>query len=156
MPANSISIRANGEISLMAPGKRGSEVANTLKNAKHHLEKKKYDASPYSPRKRSNIEHTFTSLSQPALTMTGFCGLGLKRTHDTHSVWPLSVMVYLQSPRVFHSLIERSREPETIWRLSAEKETDRTSLVWPTKVRVVWPVESSHSRRDLSQELERA
>ena len=46
--------------------------------------------------------------------MTGFCGFGLKRTHDTHSVWPLSVMVNLQSPRVFHSLIVLSREPDTI------------------------------------------
>ena len=71
-------------------------------------------------------------------------------------MWPLSVMVYLQSPRVFHSLMVRSREPETIWRLSAEKETDRTSLVWPTKRRVVTPVESSHRRRVLSHEEERA
>jgi len=57
---------------------------------------------------------TLTILSQPALTMTGFCGFGLNLTHDTHSVWPLSVMVNLQSPRVFHSLMVRSREPETI------------------------------------------
>ncbi len=46
--------------------------------------------------------------------MTGFWGLGENRTHETHSVWPLSVMVNLQSPRVFHSLMVRSREPETI------------------------------------------
>src|SRR5206468_218287 len=102
------------------------------------------------------MERTLTSLSQPAETMTGFWGLGLKRTQETHSVWPLSVMVNLQSPRVFHSLMVRSREPETIWRLSAENETDRTSLVWPTKVRVVLPVASSHRRRDLSQEADRA
>lgn len=76
-----------------------------------------------------DLERTFTSLSHPALTMTGFWGFGLKRTHDTHSVWPLSVMVNLQSPRVFHSLIVRSRDPETICRLSAEKETERTSLL---------------------------
>lgn len=88
--------------------------------------------------------------------MTGFWGLGLKRTQETQSAWPLSVMVYLQSPRVFQSLMVRSREPETIWRLSAEKETERTSLVWPTKVRVVSPVESSHRRRDLSHEADRA
>lgn len=88
--------------------------------------------------------------------MTAFWGLGEKRTQETHSVWPLSVMVYLQSPRVFHSLMERSREPETIWRLSAEKETDRTSLVWPTKRRVVVPVASSQSLRVLSQEADRA
>lgn len=104
-------------------------------------------------RKRS---HTLTYLSQPALTMTGFAGLGLKRTHETHSVWPWSVIVYLQSLSVFQSLIVRSREPETICRLSAEKETERTSLVWPTNRRVVWPVESSHRRRVLSQDEERA
>jgi hypothetical protein len=99
---------------------------------------------------------TLTSLSQPAETMTGFWGLGEKRTHETHSVWPLSVMVYLQSPRVFQSLMVRSRDPETIWRLSAEKETERTSLVWPTKRRVVAPVESSQRRRVLSHDEERA
>jgi hypothetical protein len=99
---------------------------------------------------------TLTSLSQPAETMTGFWGLGEKRTHETHSVWPLSVMVYLQSPRVFQSLMVRSRDPETIWRLSAEKETERTSLVWPTKRRVVTPVESSQRRRVLSHDEDRA
>ena len=99
---------------------------------------------------------TFTSLSQPAETITGFWGLGLNRTHETHSVWPFSVMVNLQSPRVFQSLIVRSRAPETIWRLSAENETERTSLVWPIKVRVVFPVDNSHKRRVLSQEDDRA
>ena len=88
--------------------------------------------------------------------MTGFCGFGLKRTQDTHSVCPLSVMVYLQSPSVFHSLIVLSRDPDTIWRLSAEKETERTSLVWPTNRRVVTPVESSQRRRVLSQDADRA
>lgn len=88
--------------------------------------------------------------------MTGFWGLGEKRTQDTHSVWPLSVIVYLQSPRVFQSLMLRSREPETIWRLSAEKLTDRTSLLWPTKRRVVVPEASSQRRRVLSHEADRA
>merc|ERR1712000_576503 len=87
---------------------------------------------------------TLTSLSQPEETMTGFWGLGLKRTQETHSVWPLSEMVYLQSPRVFHSLMVRSREPETIW----------TSLLWPTKRRVVVPVASSQRRRVLSHEAD--
>ena len=102
------------------------------------------------------IKQTFTSLSHPADTMTGLEGFGLKRTHDTHSVWPFSVMVNLQSPRVFQSLMERSLDPETIWRLSAEKDTDRTSLVCPTKRRVVWPVDSSQRRRVLSQEADKA
>jgi hypothetical protein len=57
---------------------------------------------------------TLTSLSQEPETMTGFWGLGENRTQETHSVWPFSVMVYLQSPSVFHSLMVRSREPETI------------------------------------------
>ena len=95
-------------------------------------------------------------MSQPDETITGFWGLGLKRTHETQSEWPFSVMVYLQSPRVFHSLMVLSRAPETIWRLSAEKETERTSLLWPTKRRVVVPVASSQRRRVLSHEAERA
>merc|ERR1711904_469210 len=65
-------------------------------------------------------------------------------------------MVYLHSPRVFHSLIVLSRDPDTIWRLSAEKATERTSLSWPTKRRVVRPVLRSHRRRVPSQEPERA
>ena len=80
-------------------------------------------------------------------------GLGLNRTHETHSVWP---MVNVQSPSVFHSLIVRSREPETICLLSAEKQTERMSLVWPTKRRVVVPVASSQRRRVLSHEADRA
>jgi hypothetical protein len=88
--------------------------------------------------------------------MTGFWGFGLNRTQETQSVCPFSVMVNLQSPRVFQSLMVRSREPETICLLSAEKETERTSLVWPTNRRVVVPEDSSHRRRVLSQEAERA
>ncbi|KAF6017533.1 PPP2CA [Bugula neritina] len=37
-------------------------------------------------------------------------------------------MVYLHTPNVFHNLIVLSRDPETIWRLSAENATLRTSL----------------------------
>lgn len=59
--------------------------------------------------------HTLTILSQPPDTMTGFTVTGEKRTQDTHSEWPSgSPMVYLHSPRVFHSLMVLSREPETI------------------------------------------
>lgn len=54
--------------------------------------------------------------------------------------WQLTWMVYLQTPRVFHSLMVLSREPDTIWRLSAEKATLMTSLVCPTNFRVVWPL----------------
>ena len=100
--------------------------------------------------------HTLTSLSQPLETMTGFCGFGLKRTQLTQSAWPFSVIVNLQSPSVFHSLMALSREPETIWRLSAEKDTDSTSLLWPTNRLVVVPVASSQSRRVLSHEADRA
>lgn len=99
---------------------------------------------------------TLTTLSQPAETMTGFIGLGEKRTHETHSLWPSSVMLNLHSPSVFHSLMVRSREPDTIWRLSAENETERTSDVWPTKRRVVRPVLRSQRRRVLSHEADRA
>jgi len=91
---------------------------------------------------------TLTTLSQPAETIRGVWLLGEKRTHDTQSEWPSSVILYLHSPRVFHRRTERSREPETIWRLSAEKATDMTSLVWPSKRRVVLPVLMSHRRRE--------
>jgi len=73
--------------------------------------------------------YTLTSLSHPAETMTGFEGLGEKRTQLTHSPCPSSVIVNLQSPRVFQSLIVLSRLPLTICRLSALKETDKTSFV---------------------------
>lgn len=59
-------------------------------------------------------------------------------------------MVYLHSPRVFHSLIDLSREEETICLLSGEKQTERTSLVCPTNRRVVFPVAISQRRRVLS------
>lgn len=55
-------------------------------------------------------------------------------------------MVYLHTPRVFHSLMVLSREPETIWRLSAEKATLKTSLVWPTNRRVVTPLGKTPNR----------
>ncbi len=56
-----------------------------------------------------------TFLSQPPETMMGLVVMGLKRTHETHSVWPSgSPMVYLHSPRVFHSFTLLSREPDTI------------------------------------------
>merc|ERR1712093_192368 len=61
-------------------------------------------------------------------------------------------MVYLHSPRVFQSLMVLSRDPETIWRLAAE----RTSLSCPTKRRVVRPVFRSHRRRVPSHEPESA
>jgi phosphoketolase len=41
---------------------------------------------------------TFTRLSHPHETMTGAVGDGEKRTQDTHSEWPSSVIVYLHSP----------------------------------------------------------
>lgn len=53
-----------------------------------------------------------------------------------HFTWT----VYLHTPRVFHSLMVLSREPETICRLSEEKATLSTSLVWPTNRRVVVPL----------------
>merc|ERR1712180_468466 len=100
--------------------------------------------------------HTLTVLSQPADTMMGFSVLGEKRTHDTQSVWPSSVIVYLHTPSVFHSLMVLSREPDTIWRLSAENATLITSLLWSTKRRVDTPVLRSHSRRLLSHEPDSA
>ena len=53
-------------------------------------------------------------------------------------------IVYLHCPRVFHNLMVLSRDPDTIWRLSAENATLRTSLVWPTNWRVVVPLIRNH------------
>merc|ERR1719311_1424122 len=58
--------------------------------------------------------HTFTSLSQPAETMSGIFADGEKPTELTQSVCMSSVIVYLHSARVFQSLIVLSRLPETI------------------------------------------
>merc|ERR1719408_899494 len=67
-----------------------------------------------------------------------------------------SAIVYLHSARVFQSFTVRSRLPETICRLSAEKATLKTSLVWPEKVRTLAPELRSHRRMVLSQEAESA
>ena len=106
-------------VSLLA--RASSEVANTLRNVARHHAKPEDEAGRelvfeilLPAQARVAKKRTLTSLSQPEETMTGFWGLGENRTHETHSVWPLSVMVNLQSPRVFHSLMVRSREPETI------------------------------------------
>lgn len=41
--------------------------------------------------------------THPPETIRGAAGLGLKRTQDTQSVCPSSLMVYLHSPRVFQT-----------------------------------------------------
>lgn len=81
--------------------------------------------------------HTLTSLSQLADTMIGLALFGENRTQDTQPVWLSSLIVYLQTPRVFQSLIVLSLEPDTICLLSAENATLKTSWVCPTKRRVV-------------------
>jgi hypothetical protein len=60
--------------------------------------------------------HTLTKRSHPALTISGNCTLGEKRTQETHSVCPSESpeIVYLHSPRVFQSRIVPSREPDKI------------------------------------------
>merc|ERR1719229_1900822 len=94
---------------------------------------------------------TFTSLSQPADTMSGIFAEGENMTLLTQSVCMSSVIVNLHSARVFHSLMDLSRLPETICRLSPEKATLNTSFVWPWKVRTVAPVFRSQSRIVRSQ-----
>lgn len=103
--------------------------------------------------------HTLTSRSHPQDTMSGTAWEGENLTQDTHSECPSSPpdpMVYLHSPRVFHSLMVLSRDPDTICRLSAEKATDSTSLECPMKRRVVLPEWISHSRSVPSQLPDRA
>merc|ERR1719221_1100033 len=57
---------------------------------------------------------TLINLSQPQETISGFLAEGENLTQETQSVWFSSVMVYLHSARVFHSLMVLSRDPETI------------------------------------------
>ena len=66
----------------------------------------------------------------------------------------LTCTVYLQTPKVFQSLMVLSLEPETIWRLSEEKATLRTSFVRPTKRRVVVPLkEDQETMGDLADKF---
>merc|ERR1719321_1851099 len=88
--------------------------------------------------------------------MRGILAEGENATQITQSVCMSSVMVYLHSPRVFQSLMVLSRLPDTIWRLSAENATLKTSLVWPWKQRTAAPVFRSQRRRVLSQEPDSA
>jgi hypothetical protein len=88
--------------------------------------------------------------------MSGCFADGENFTQLTQSLCASSVMVYLHSARVFQSRMVLSREPETIWRLSAEKATELTSLVWPTKDRTLVPTLRSQRRMDLSQDAESA
>merc|ERR1719284_1278558 len=88
--------------------------------------------------------------------MSGILADGEKTTQLTQSVCMSSVMVYLHSASVFHSLIVRSRLPDTIWRLSPENATLFTSFVCPWKVRTVAPVLRSHSRMVLFHEPDNA
>lgn len=94
--------------------------------------------------------HTFTSLSHPEETKIGLAEFGENLTVDTHSLWDSSERVNLHSPRVFHNLMDLSRDEETICLLSGEKQTDKTSLVCPTNRLVVFPVAMSQRRRVLS------
>merc|ERR1719316_2582604 len=86
----------------------------------------------------------------------GILAEGEKATQLTQSVCMSSVIVYLHSARVFQRRMVRSLLPETIWRLSAEKATLNTSLVWPWKQRTVAPVLRSQRRSVLSQAAESA
>merc|ERR1719235_1283532 len=72
--------------------------------------------------------------------MRGILALGEKATQLTQSVCVSSTIVYLHSASVFQSRMVRSRLPDTICRLSAEKATLLTSLVCPMKLRTVTPV----------------
>lgn len=115
-----------------------------------------HTASSTSTSRSTSIQLTLTTLSQPAEIIKGLEGFGLNLTQETHSEWPSSLMSNLHSPKVFQSLMVLSLEPETIWRLSAEKETERTSAVCPTNLLVVVPEAKSQRRKVLSQEEERA
>lgn len=85
--------------------------------------------------------------SEKATSPTRQCQQQPQPTAAATAVLTSSWMVYLHSPRVFHSLMVLSRDPDTICLLSAEKATERTSFAWPTNRRVVRPDWISHNRR---------
>merc|ERR1719153_1569411 len=99
---------------------------------------------------------TLTYLSHPAETMMGLAVLGENLTQLTQSECPSSWMVYLHWARVFHSLMVLSLLADTICLLSAEKATERTSLLWSSNLLVVLPVLRSHSLRHLSHDPDSA
>jgi len=105
---------------------------------------------------QSLISQILTTLSQPQETITWFSMFGENLTQLTHSLWPFwdSSKTNLLSPKVFQRMMLLSREPETIWRLSAEKETERTSPLWPMNLLEVVPSFKFQRRRVLSQEAE--
>ena len=102
----------------------------------------------------NNKPNTLTVWSQEADTMVGTSVLGLNLTQLTHFLCPSpwSKIVYLHSPSAFHSLIVPSQEADTIWRLSVERATERTSFLFvcPTKCRLN-PVARSLRRSSPSQ-----
>ena len=62
--------------------------------------------------------------------------------------------MYLQSARVFQSLISLSAPEEIIYLLSGEKLTVKTSFLWPMNYLMVSPVLRSHSLKVLSHDEE--
>jgi len=98
----------------------------------------------------------FNLPSQPAVAKYGFFGTGEYLTHETHSVWLLVSLVYLQSANVFHNLKVLSAPAEIIYLLSNENVHDNTSFVWPTNFLLVLPVLKSHNLNVLSHELDKA
>jgi len=98
----------------------------------------------------------FNLPSQPAVAKYGFFGTGEYLTHETHSLWLLVSLVYLQSANVFQSLKVLSAPAEMICLLSKEKVHERTSLVWPTNFLLVLPVLKSQSLKVLSHDEDKA
>ncbi len=70
---------------------------------------------------------------------------------ETQSEWLYFSDLYLQSAKVFQSLISLSAPADKIYLLSGEKATEKTSLVCPTNILDVFPALRSQSLRVLSQ-----
>jgi hypothetical protein len=69
-------------------------------------------------------------------------------------VWLFDSVVNLFSAKVFHNLIDLSAPDETIYLLSAEKATVKTSFECPKNYLVVLPDLKSHNLKVLSHDDE--
>ena len=74
--------------------------------------------------------------------------------HETQSEWLSFSVVYLQSAKVFQSLISLSAPAEIIYLLSGEKATVKTSFECPVKSLVHFDDLKSHNLNDLSHDEE--
>ena len=98
-------------------------------------ESHRYEATQLCKSRAFRHQSRDAILSSLSFITVGYSGV------VTRKIRQLTWMVYLQTPRVFHSLMVLSLDPDTICLLSAEKATLSTSLECPVNWRVVCPLQ---------------